>query len=251
MLPILVSVPHGGTETPPEIADRVRITPKALFDDSDAFTREIFDARDQAARFHAADIARAFVDLNRAPDDRPPANPDGVVKTATCYNEPIYAPGQELDDGLTELLLERYFHPYHTRLREAMADERVRLALDCHSMAAEAPPVSPDAGSRRPLFCLSNDNGRTCPAELMERLAEALARAFEVERSEIRLNDPFKGGYITQSLGGGRLPWVQVEMNRSLYLVAPWFDRDGLTVEPARLAELRDRFLHALRSLGL
>lgn len=251
MLPILVSVPHGGSETPPEVAEIASITPEALFDDSDPFTREIYDLGDEAARVERASVARAFVDLNRAPDDRPPANPDGVVKTATCYNEPIYASGQEPSDELTETLLARYHFPYHERLRDAALDTSLRLAIDCHSMAATPPAVAPDSGGARPLFCLSNDSGRTCPPALMERLADALAGAFDVRRSEVSLNDPFKGGYITRSHGGGRLPWVQVEMNRSLYLTEPWFDRASLSVAPERLNELRDRFLKALRSLPL
>lgn len=251
MLPVLVSIPHGGTETPPEIANRVCITPRALFDDSDAFTREIYDVTDEVVCVEAASIARAFVDLNRARDDRPPRNPDGVVKTATCYNEPIYTPGMELTDGLSETLLSRYYDPYYKRLREAMSTG-ILLALDCHSMAERAPRVSPDRESRRPLFCLSNDNGRTCPPPLLERLAGAFADAFELGPGGVRLNDPFRGGNITCTLGSlGGVPWVQIEMNRSLYLAEPWFDRERLTVDSARLSELRTRFLAALRTLRL
>lgn len=251
MLPILVSVPHGGTETPPEIAGRVCITPEALFDDSDAFTRDIYGVQSQVARFEAATIARAFVDLNRAREDRPPADPDGVVKTATCYSEPIYEPGNELTDDLTEMLLSRYYDPYYERLEDAVS-RGVRLALDCHSMADEAPPISPDPGSKRPLFCLSNDNGRTCPRALVDRLTGAIAEEFAIDPTDVRINDPFRGGNITRMFGArGEVPWVQVEMNRSLYLGEPWFDRSTLTVAPTRLADLRARFLAALRSLEL
>lgn len=251
MLPLLISVPHGGTETPPEVADRASITPQAFFDDSDAFTREIYGVRGEVLHHQAAEIARAFVDLNRAPDDLPPENPDGAVKTATCYGEPVYQPGRELTAELTQTLLDRYHRTYHERLREASTDDRLRLALDCHSMAGTPPPIAPDARRPRPLFCLSNDNGRTCPDDLMERLAGVISNAFEIGRSAVRFNDPFQGGYITRSHGGGRLPWVQVEMNRSLYLAEPWFDRDALAVDPARLRWLRERFLAALRGLGL
>lgn len=249
MLPILVSVPHGGTETPPEVTDNVCITPAALFDDSDAFTREIYDVTAEVARVEKADIARAFVDLNRAPDNRPPANPDGVVKTVTCYDEPIYrAP---LTDETAEELLMRYYFPYHDRLREAAGDPDLRLALDCHSMAEVPPLVAPDNDDPRPLFCLSNDNGRTCPKSLMEQLAAAITDAFEISETDVSINYPFTGGYITRSHGGGALPWVQVEMNRSLYLAETWFDRSTLAVAPERLAALRDRFAKALRALAL
>jgi len=251
VLPILISVPHGGTQTPPEVRDAACITPEALFDDSDACTREIYDLTNEVAHIERADIARAFVDLNRAPDDRPPANPDGVVKMATCYNVPIYYQGREPSARMAEALLGRHYYPYHERLREAEQDSRLRLALDCHSMAAVPPAVAPDAERPRPLFCLSNDSGRTCPEPLMERLAGAIADAFEVRQSDVSFNVPFKGGYITRSHGANPLPWVQVEMNRSLYLAEPWFDRATLTIAPKRLNDLRTRFLEALRLLAL
>jgi formiminoglutamase len=251
LLPILISVPHGGIETPVEIADRVSLTPEALFGDSDAYTREIFDLTGEVLVVERADIARAFVDLNRAPDDRPPENPDGVVKSATCHGRPIYVPGREPGDEMTELLLRLYYYPYHSRLQEAVADPSIRLALDCHSMAAVAPPIAPDSGAQRPLFCLSNDDGSTCRRETLEELAGALAEAFQCERSQVWLNRPFKGGNIIRSHGGGRLPWIQVEMNRSFYLSESWFDRSRLNVDPGRIAELQRRFLAGLWHLKL
>lgn len=248
MLPILISVPHGGTETPAEVSDRVIATREDIFDDSDACTSDIYALEGEVAHFVSTPIARAFVDLNRAPDDRPPANPDGVVKSETCYGRPIYDPAKPLTDRDAEVLLERYYFPYHARLEEASRDEGIRLALDCHSMAAVPPPTSPDFGQPRPLICLSNDDGRTSPPVMIEQLAEALAGALEIPRSEIWLNRPFKGGYITRSHGGGRVPWIQLEMNRSLYLAEPWFVRSDLRVDPSRLAELRSRIAGALRA---
>ena len=37
-LPVLISIPHGGTEIPKEIVDRVCITAKDQFEDGDALT---------------------------------------------------------------------------------------------------------------------------------------------------------------------------------------------------------------------
>ncbi len=251
MLPVLLSIPHGGTQIPEELRHRVCITPRGLFDDSDAFTVDIYDLGADVAHVVKADTARAFVDLNRSPNDRPPLNPDGVVKAATCFNRPIYLPGREPDTALTERLLKRYYDPYHAELAEVAAQPGIKLALDCHSMLETAPPIGRDHGLRRPLFCLSNRHGATAPMELLERLAVAIVQAFEVPQEQVRLNDPFKGGYITQTHGGGRLFWIQVEMNRCLYLDEPWFDRNTLRVDPRRIAELRDRFRGALHHLRL
>ena len=56
----------------------------------------------------------------------------------------------------------------------------------------------------------------------------------------------FAGGYITRTYGEGALPWMQVEMNRSLYLSEPWFDAATLTVQPQRLEDLNQKFRKTL-----
>jgi N-formylglutamate deformylase len=248
-LPIVLSIPHGGTETPPEVAERVIASPTDIFKDGDAFTREIYDLGDRVAHVEAAGVARAFVDLNRAEDDRPPANPDGVVKTATCFGRPIYS--TPLDDEATERLLARYHRPYHERLAEAARKPGARLGLDCHSMAATPPPVAPDAERRRPTFCLGNGLAHTCGDELMKQLAVRLSEAFDLPLGEVALNRPFKGGHVIRRHGRNPLPWIQIEMNRSLYLAAPWLDRGRRTVDANRLCDLRERLWAALAELDL
>jgi formiminoglutamase len=250
MLPILISIPHGGSRQPTELEGRVCLSERDLFDDGDAFTREIYDVGDAVAAVVSADVARAFVDLNRAPDDRPPANPDGVVKSMTCYGRPIYFPGSEPDEALVEILLARYHESYHEQLSAALTSE-IRLALDCHTMGALAPPIAADHGRPRPLFCLSNADGATCPSPIIESLARALANAFNCSSDTVKLNEPFQGGYIIRTHGRGRIPWIQLEMNRSFYSSVPWFDRDNLRVECSRLAFLRGRLLEALQDLEL
>jgi formiminoglutamase len=49
-------------------------------------------------------IARAIVDVNRAPDDRAPKNPDGVVKAVTVNGTSVYKEGMLPDDALIEEL---------------------------------------------------------------------------------------------------------------------------------------------------
>jgi len=251
MLPIIVSIPHGGTQQPAELAGRVCLSDEALFHDSDAFTREIYDVGSEVVQVVTTDIARAFVDLNRAPDDRAPANPDGVIKSTTVFGHPIYYKGMEPEHHLVTRLLGRYYHPYHKTLELAVAGPPVKLALDCHSMLPEAPPIASAPGERRPLFCLSNAGGLTCPNDLLEGVQRAFADAFDCRLTEVLLNEPFKGGYITRVHGRGPVPWVQVEMNRSLYLKAPWFQPENLEVEPERLQRLRDGFRGALNALRL
>ena len=67
-----------------------------------------------------------------------------------------------------------------------------------------------------------------------------------MEEKDVVMNKPFAGGYITRTYGEGALPWVQVEMNRSLYLSEPWFDVETLTIQPERLQYLNQRFRKTL-----
>ena len=83
-LPVLISIPHGGSQIPHQISDRVCITLKDQFEDGDALTQDIYGIKNKVLAFVEGNIARAFVDLNRDINDRPPKNPDGVVKSMTC-----------------------------------------------------------------------------------------------------------------------------------------------------------------------
>lgn len=249
-LPVLLSIPHGGTEVPEELNNHVCITDKDLFDDMDPFTRQIYDLGPRAAGVVSSNIARAFLDLNRAVDDLPPQNPDGVIKSMTCYKKQIYIKGKEPDEALRKQLVDRYYTPYHRKLREITSlNKKVVLALDCHSMAIEAPPIAPDTGKdkrKRPLICLGNGRGKTCDNETVEKLAACLCEAFSIEAQHVTVNDPFAGGYITRTYGNNPVPWVQVEMNRVLYLNSPWFEPAALKIDNSRLIELNHMFQRAL-----
>lgn len=252
-LPFLLSIPHGGDRVPEEAASLTALTDADIFSDGDACTREIYDLGDEVAAVHQAEIARAFVDINRGPDVRPPEEPDGVVKSLTADRIAVWQGGGPPSRELSETLIDGYWRPYHERLEELASLPGVRLGIDCHSMAEFAPAIAPRPGEPRPLFCLSNGDGDTAPGELLVQLADALAESFECGRETIRINDPFQGGYVTRWHGrhwrNGGLPWMQIEMNRRWYLSEPWFDRSALTVAPERLLDLRRRFQAVLETM--
>lgn len=217
-----------------------------LFDDADACTREIYDLGSAVALVQKANVARAVVDLNRAPNDRPPRNPDGVVKTQTAYTKPVYFPDREPQAVAVNDLLARYYDPYHDALARAADHHQVEVGIDCHSMASEGPPTARDAGKPRPLFCISDREGSSAHRDLIDGLAHSITASFGCRPGDVRINSPFQGGYITAHHGLRPLPWIQVEMNRALYLAPPWFDRGALRVDPSRIAELRGQFKDAL-----
>lgn len=246
-LPVLLSIPHGGTRRPPELDGRLCITERDQFDDSDPFVIEIYDLGDSVWKVVKTDIARAYVDLNRPREDLPERNPDGLIKSSTCYRKPIYIEGMEPDTLLSNALIEKYYDPYYGEISDACMEPGLEVCLDCHSMAGVPPDIAPDPGpEKRPLFCLSNREGRTSSDEQVERLAACISESFGIGSGDVSINRPFKGGHITKSFGNNPLPWIQVEMNRELYLDPKWFDRDSLRVSPGRLAELNRMFGEAL-----
>lgn len=249
-LPILLSIPHGGIQKPAELDGHLSITNKDLFDDSDPFTINLYDLGDKVQRVIKTNIARAFVDLNRSLQDMPPENPDGLIKTSTCYQKPIYVDDEEPDDALRTLLIETYYLPYHRSIQKSLKELDLQLCLDCHSMASYAPGISPDGNNnKRPMFCLSNNDGQTSSQEMLELLADSISESFSVDRGEISLNDPFHGGHITRTYGNNPIPWIQVEMNRDLYLSPPWFDEKILSVNTTHLQKLNKQFENSLELL--
>lgn len=248
--PILLSIPHGGRKRPIELDEFLCINDKDLFDDSDPFVIEIYNLKDKVQTVIKTDVARAFVDLNRSPDDLPPKNPDGVIKSSTCYQKPIYVKGKEPDKKMIEKLLQSYYFTYHNQLIQACQDKEVVLALDCHSMASTAPNISPDGEhKKRPKFCISNQEGKSCSNEILKNLADSISKSFSIPKSDISLNEPFKGGHITKTYGNNPIPWIQVEMNRDFYLSEEWFDAKSLKVEQKRLEDLNKMFENTIEDL--
>lgn len=258
-LPILLSIPHGGDTIPSEVQDRVALTTRDVFFDTDTFTRQIYNLSKQVTAVIENPIARAIVDVNRAPEDRPPENPDGVIKTRTARGRQVYKPELFPEEKLINNLLTRYYYPYHRSLERLMNQHELRVAIDCHSMLPESPPTSDNPGRRRPLICVSNrgdGQGRqtstqsplTCPPEWLQTLAESFRVVFDAKGDDsIALNTPFLGGYISQAHSqSSGIPWIQVELNRNLYLTEPYFDPQTLAVSARRLEELRGVVLAAL-----
>lgn len=207
-LPLLISVPHAGLRVPPEVDSNCALTPEQIIDDGDGGAAEIYALESHVEAFVTTDTARAIVDMNRAEDDR---RADGVVKTHTCWNVPVYhaAPTSEV----VAQLLARYYRPYHERL-VAAAGSGVRVGIDCHTMAATGPPIGPDPGVERPWICLSDGNGTTCPRGWVDELARQLETSFD---HTVSINKPFAGGYITRR-HASEIPWMQLELSRSAFM---------------------------------
>ncbi len=255
--PFLVSVPHGGDFVPPEIRDRIRLGEDEIAFHSDPGTRRLFNFGERISGFIDACISRAVIDLNRAPYDRPPANPDGVIKVMTPEGFPVYQEGAFPPPELIRSLLKTYYYPYHEEINSCLESGSIKIAFDCHSMTPVAPPMYPNAGKPRPLICLGNQgnlrgepalNGTplTCPPGWIRLMADFFREEFDGEGT-VAINDPFPGGFTIRShFRQRRIPWVQIEVNRKLYESGDYSDPETLTIDPQDVDRLRERIFSAL-----
>jgi len=143
-------------------------------------------------------------------------------------------------------------------MEELIKNPDIKLAVDCHSMAAKSPPIEADAGAVRPLICLGNlgdENGEiepifnrvTCAPEVIRFMADEFRNVFQYEDLEVdppaiaTINVPFNGGNITRRYGGRGVTFVQIEMSRALYLSKNYFDETNLQVKESRIKDLNEK----------
>jgi N-formylglutamate deformylase len=240
--PLLISIPHGGEKIPGEVEGKLNLGIRELIEDSDAFTKAIYDIGETALKVIHFDILRAVVDPNRSPDDLPPGNPDGVVKSHTCYNKKIYRDDYHKDAHLIDLLLTKYYQDYHIRIQKEIKRGDIEIAFDCHSMASVAPDIAPDPGKRRPMVTLGNNHEKACDIATTEKLARSFMEVFGLDENDVTINNPFAGGYITRKYGNQPIPWIQIEMNRGLYLDERWYNTSKIEMNESRLKVINARF---------
>jgi N-formylglutamate deformylase len=225
--PFLISVPHGGTEVPEIIRPLLLLEEDELRYYCDPQTRVLFGFDSRVAAYIDTPISRMIVDLNRPPLPLPLRDPDGIIKLRTIDGREVYRPGQVPDMPLIHSLLMTHYFPFHQKIDELIDRQPVRIAFDCHSMLPFGSSFQKDAGKIRPLVCLGNNGDRkgrakkgsiaTCPKEWITTLADIFMEEFS-GNSEVAINYPFSGGFISNAHYWRKgIPWIQIEINRSLY----------------------------------
>jgi N-formylglutamate deformylase len=97
------------------------------------------------------------------------------------------------------------------------------------------------------LFCLGNRFGEAASDETIRKLRSCFVNAFELDETDVAMNQPFAGGFIIRTYGNRPLPWVQVEINRKFYLRDPYFDSAALTVSSKITEDLNSKFYVSLK----
>lgn len=231
---VIFASPHSGRDYPGDFLNRVALDRHEIRSSEDAFIDRLFAAAPgHGAPFLAAGAPRAFVDLNRAPEELDPALIDGVKRSAhnpriasglgviprvVANGRPIYRGKLTLDEAQARIA--GYWRPYHDMLQtlidESHAHYGEAILIDCHSMPHEALEALGPAGQGRPDVVLGDRFGAAASASVVERVEAAFAGAgLKVVR-----NMPFAGAYITQHYGrpSRRQHAVQIEIDRALYM---------------------------------
>jgi formiminoglutamase len=225
--PFLISIPHGGTDLPPQLGGWLALRDEEIHYYSDPGTRELYGFGGSVAALIDTPISRMAVDLNRPPLPLPPRDPDGVIKTRTIDGKAVYRDGKLPGLHLIHRLMMAWYFPYHQRIDELIDQNRVKIAFDCHSMLPTGSKEQKDAGRKRPLICLGNNGDRkgrakkngiaTCPEGWIQALADEFRHEFSLDR-EVAINNPFSGGFIANAHYWRKgIPWIQIEVNRALY----------------------------------
>ena len=248
-VPLLVDLPHSGTWIPREIAERMTDAGR-LVADTDWHLGDIYRriVPQMGGTLLMATHSRYVVDLNRPSGGEalyPGRDETSVVPTSSFAGQKLYEQG--LEPGAEEVAarVERYWKPYHARLRAELDTLRDRfgsaLLWDGHSVRGWVPRFSAEP---LPDLMLGDVGGDACIAERSDRVLETLQRGWS-EGAVVR-NHVFRGGYITRAYGrpDEGVDALQMEMSQRIYMNEdPPFDFDE-----ERAARLATALSTALRA---
>ncbi|MEL6349519.1 MAG: N-formylglutamate deformylase [Myxococcota bacterium] len=220
MTPLLVTIPHTGTDVPPQILARWTDAAKAL-PDTDWHLAPLYDFVPRiGAGLLVARYSRYVIDLNRPADGHalyPGRDETARVPTSTFEQADIYLPEQLPSADEIAERTERYWRPWHDEVRRQLALRKARFGFavlfDAHSIRSEVPRFF---SGRLPGLMLGTADGHSCDPQM----AQAALDVFEASPFSWALNAPFKGGHITRSFGApvDGVHALQLEMSQRLYM---------------------------------
>ncbi|WP_027800539.1 N-formylglutamate deformylase [Paraburkholderia dilworthii] len=220
-LPLLISIPHLGTQIPADIA--ATMTPAAFrTDDCDWHLDRLYAfAKRMGASILAPTYARYVIDLNRPPDGAnlyPGQDTTGLLPVDTFDKEPLYLEGRLPDEAEVARRRDAYWMPYHGALSGELAALKAQhgnvLLWEAHSIRSHVPRFFE---GRLPDFNFGTSNGASAVAGLGEELAAVVERHGGYSAVA---NGRFKGGYITRQYGQPSqcVHAVQLELSQITYM---------------------------------
>ena len=223
--PLIVSMPHTGTDIPPELETRF-VSPWLARKDADWWVHLLYDfAPTLGATMVRTSLARSVIDVNRDPSGRslyPGQATTELCPTTSFDGEPLYREGEL--PGAEEIAERRdaYFMPYHTALDAEIARLRVRhgrvVLFEAHSIRSRIPRLF---DGELPNFNIGTNSGASCAAQLTSAIEQVCDNSTFTHVT----NGRFKGGYTTRHHGEPNkgVHAVQLELAMRGYLDEPEF----------------------------
>jgi N-formylglutamate deformylase len=197
--PLIVSMPHTGTEIPTEIESRL-VSPWLGRKDADWHVEQLYDfARSLGATTIRTAMSRTVIDCNRDPSGAslyPGQATTELCPTTSFDGEPLYQGDTPRKAEVAERRA-RWFDPYHAAIAAEIARLKAQhgrvVLFDAHSIRSRIPRLF---DGELPDFNIGTNNGATCDAGLTEAVEAACASDF----SHV-VNGRFKGGWTTRHYG--------------------------------------------------
>jgi len=253
-VPLLVSIPHLGTEIPSDIRARQTEIAGVVADTDWHLDRLYAFAASMGASVLGARFSRYVIDLNRPASGEslyPGQTTTGLCPTETFRGEPLYPDGGSPDPSEVERRLNAYWHPYHAQLRQELDRLRAEfgsvLLWEAHSIASILPRLFE---GKLPDLNIGTNSGNSCDA----RVLDAMTASLNDQPFTWVANGRFKGGYITRAYGQPEqgINAVQLEMCQSTYMneTAPFEYRTDLAARVTPVVEgMVSAALKVVRSL--
>jgi len=217
-VPVLVSIPHTGVRVPEDVAAALAGSDMAALPMTDWHLHNLYDFLPGLGitSIHAV-YSRFVVDLNRSPRATPlyPGRFEtGLVPTETFQGEPVFRQPPSAED--IERRRQLYHKPYHDELLRLLKALRHRFGfvvlIDAHSVASVANRLH---GALTGEIYLGDRDGQSCG----EWLRQALIDGFSEQGLRVAVNEPYKGGYITDHYGRlEEVDAIQIEMCQRVYM---------------------------------
>lgn len=254
-IPLLISIPHLGTEIPTDV--RAQQTDIAgVTADTDWHLDRLYGfAADMGASALGARFSRYVIDLNRPSTGEslyPGQTTTGLCPTETFRGEPLYPDQGALDSTEVQRRLNAYWHPYHAKLRSELDRLKAQfgnvLLWEAHSIASVLPRLF---DGKLPDLNIGTNSGNSCDAQVLG----AITASLRDQPFTWVANGRFKGGYITRAYGqpADGVHAVQLEMCQSTYMneTAPFDYRQDLAAKVGPVVErMVTAALEVVRSLG-
>ncbi len=248
--PLVLGLPHTGTEMPDDCLARLNETGRARAD-TDWHIDRLYDGLVAGATTVRTTVHRYVIDVNRDPTGEslyPGQNTTGLCPLTDFDGVPIYRGGQGPDAAERERRGQVYHAPYHAALAAEVARVKAihgfAVLYDCHSIRSNIPFLFEGT---LPDFNIGTNLGTTCDARI-ERDVLQICKA--ADGYSCVLNGRFKGGWTTRHYGrpADGVHAIQMELAQSTYLSSeapPW------TYDETRADRLRAHLKTILETLSI